>query len=294
MPFCLSHKSGGQSQKASISIDLRDDDEHKMFHLQQQINEHRVQLAEKQALYDQQHLECQQLVVQKNKLETDYVELQKELQLVESNQVPNLQQQAQNGAHHITLLLSELVLANAEWERAKTIVAEQNQQIKDDKKKFIEYIMAQVVDQESNKALRATRTLQQQQHAAEASTLAIQREKLGNALDKRRLKLDPSLAIGLSNEYNALVEQMKATSKKHKESSRRLNSSEQQRNTAINENDGLHRLQCDLQQRTKQLKIDLKRVRRAKKKAARSKRVKKSTGKDEIEFISSDDDDDFL
>ena len=96
------------------------------------------------------------------------------------------------------------------------------------------------------------------------------------------------------NEFKALVEQMKATSEKHKESSRRLNRSEQQRNTAMNENDGLHRLQCDLQQRTKQLKIDLKRVRRDNKKAARSKRVKKSTGKDEIEFISSSDDDDFL
>ena len=265
-----------------------------MIHLQQQINEHRVQLAEKQAMYDQRQLECEQLVVQKNKLETDYAALQKELQLVESNQVSNLQQQAQNGAHHITLLLSELVLANAEWERAKTTVAEQLQHTKDGKKEFVANIMAQVADRESNKALRATRTLQQQQLADEAATLAIQREKLGNALDKRRKKLDPSLAIGLSNEFKALVEQMKATSEKHKESSRRLNRSEQQRNTAMNENDGLHRLQCDLQQRTKQLKIDLKRVRRDNKKAARSKRVKKSTGKDEIEFISSSDDDDFL
>ena len=229
----------------------------------------------------------------KTQLETKQKEVQNQVQkfLKNEGKITTLQSKKICNIARLNHLLTELSLIAAKLKHTKTAEQKFKEHVLNQKLNFVQHVsntfeMKNIADENNN---RKKKELIQAQRESAASLKT--KEKLLDALKKRKSKLNPTLINDLSIKCSEVKKNTKTKQSIASSKTKELQSLIDKRKNILGSNTILCRLQIDLEKRKKQLKSELKSLRRAKKVAERKKRISLANGVDEIEESSSSDDD---
>ena len=254
------------------------------------VNTNRLKQAGQQSSLDAGQHELHALKMQ-------LIERQQELELTTTTHddlsllLPPLQSKLNQNAHTLSHVLNELALESARLDHATAAAAQCKKTTLHKKQAFVHHIrqcVAKENDKENEKTVQAKARQDQLDNVVQLQAL---KEKLTQALVKRKTKLNAALVTDLVTEQARLTEQHRALTLQREETLAGVKNQEIKRHSALNQQQGLLRLETDLEKRFNQLKKDLKAVRRANKQAQRTQqRALNAGGVDDIEENSSDDD----